>query len=66
LKPHHLPEKLRQNPAKNVLILLEEKIRPSPNQKSGEHFFLRDTRAERAVVGLIYSAILEIGASLVK
>jgi len=26
-------------PQKNVLILLEEKIRPSPNQKSGEHFF---------------------------
>ncbi len=41
-------------PQKNALILLEEKIRPSPNQKSGEHF-LRDTRAERAVVGLIHS-----------
>jgi len=46
-------------------ILLEEKIRPSPNQKSGEHF-LRDTRAERTVVGrFIRSAVLKIGASLV-
>jgi len=54
LKPHHLPEELRAESRKNVLILLEEKIRPSPSQKSGEHF-LRDTRAERAVVGLIDS-----------
>jgi len=39
LKPRHLPEYLEDRvPQKNVLILLEEKIRRTQKQKSGEHF----------------------------
>jgi len=50
-KPRRLPNVLGRDPQKNVLILLEEKIRRAQIRKA-ENIFLRGTRAERAAAGL--------------
>ncbi len=39
MKPHHLPEELRAESRKKCSRPFRRKIRPSLNQKSGEHFF---------------------------
>jgi len=65
LKPHHLPDSLRAGSRKKCSHPFRKNCSRA-NQKSGEPF-LRDMRAERAVVGLIQPlAILKIGASLVQ
>src|SRR3989344_702914 len=65
LKPHHLPEALRAESRKKCSHPFRRKNRCAPNQKSGEHFFAGHASGASGG-GAIHSAILKIGASLVK